>query len=94
MKEYKIIIEPEAIEDLINIKTYITKNDTITKANTFIKELQSKIQTLQNMPQRCRKSLYTKEKNTFDLIYKGYTIVFKIVENNVHILTIFRQRNY
>lgn len=46
------------------------------------------------MPHRCRKSHYTDEENTHDLIYKKYTIVFKIIDDTVHILTIFKQRTY
>ncbi len=46
------------------------------------------------MPQRCRKSYYTDDEDTHDLIYKKYTTVFKTVGNKVHILTIFRQREY
>jgi len=91
---YQIIVESEAFQDLINIKTYITEQDTLNKANKFISELKKSIQTLNSMPQRCRKSYYTDDKNIHDLIYKKYTIVFKIIENKVHILTIFRQREY
>lgn len=91
---YKIVVEPEAIADLINIKTYITEQDTKRKADTFISELKQQIKSLENMPQRCRKSFYTDIENTHDLIYKKYTIVYKIIKDTVHILTIFRQRNY
>ena len=91
---YKIIIEPEAFADLLNIKSYITEQDTQSKANQFISELKINIKTLAEMPNRCRKSYYTKDDNTHDLIYKKYTIVFKIIENKVYILTIFRQRIY
>ena len=31
--QYKIIVEPEALDDLFNIKSYITEQDSITKAN-------------------------------------------------------------
>lgn len=92
--QYKIIIEPEAIEDLLSIKSYITKQDSQTKANQFLSELKAQIKTLNEMPQRCRKSYYTDIENTHDLIHKGYTIVYKIVDIRVHILTIFRQKNY
>jgi len=92
--KYQIIIEPEAFLDLQNIKHYIQTQDTKTKANQFISELKKKIKTLDEMPQRCRKSYYTDEENTYDLIYKRYTIVFKIINNRVHILSIFRQKNY
>ena len=78
----------------MNIKQYITKQDSVSKANQFISELKHSIQSLVQMPQRCRKSYYTDVADTHDLIYKKYTIVFKIVDKNVHILTIFRQRSY
>jgi plasmid stabilization system protein ParE len=92
--KYNIVIEPEAFEDLLRIKQYILKQDSIVKANIFLSELKTQIKTLDEMPQRCRKSYYTISSNTHDLIYKGYTIVFKIVDKKVHILTIFRQKNY
>ena len=91
---YKIIVEPEALQDLHQIKSYITESDSADKANRFISELKQSIKTLNEMPSRCRKSYYTNNENTHDLIYKKYTIVFKIIENSVHILTIFRQREY
>lgn len=91
--KYKIVIEEEAINDLVNIKTYISKDST-KRANDFISELKSIIKTLDTMPNRCRKSLYTKSDNTHDIIYKGYTIVYKIIKNNVYILTIFKRRNF
>ena len=92
--KHNIIVEPEALQDLLNIKSYITKQDSIIKAYNFISELKEKILTLDEMPKRCRKSIYTDSLNTHDLIYKGYTIVFKIIDKSVHILTIFRQRSY
>ena len=36
---YKIIIEPEALQDLYSIKNYIAKQDTPQKASRFISEL-------------------------------------------------------
>ena len=90
---YKIIIEPEALQDLFNIKSYITTQDSTTKANRFILELKEKIKSLNEMPYRCRKSYYANDEETHDLIYKKYTIVFKILDDEVHILTIFRQKD-
>jgi len=90
---YKIIVEPEALQDLFSIKKYITKQDSPNRANKFISELKANIKTLNEMPNRCRKSYYSQEVNTHDLIYKKYTTVFQIVENRVHILSIFRQKS-
>jgi len=53
---YKIIIQPEAIDDLYTIKSYITRSDSIKKANKFISELKQSIKSLDTMPMRCRKS--------------------------------------
>ncbi len=91
---YSVMIEPEAFQDLLRIQIYITEEDALSKANQFILELKNSIKTLNEMPQRCRKSYYTDTKNTHDLIYKKYTTVFQIIENRVHILTIFRQKSY
>ena len=91
---YKIIVESEALQDLFLIKRYITEQDTLMKANKFISELKANIKTLIEMPQRCRKSYYSDEENTYDFIYKKYTTVFKIIDNKVHILSIFRQKSY
>ena len=92
--KYKIIVEPEAQNDLQSIYNHISKQDSKTKAQTFITELYSSIKSLEEMPFRCRNSLYSDDKDTRDLIYKGYTIVFKVIDKKVHALSIFRQRAY
>jgi len=91
---YKIIVEPEALDDLLNIKSYITKQDSMIKANNFISELKQVIKSLDSMAQTCRKSLYSNSEDTHDIIHKGYTVVCKIINHNIHILTIFRQKSY
>lgn len=94
MKKYCIIVEPEAQNDLEVIFDYISNNDSARKSRFFLEELKMQIQTLDYMPFRCRKSYYTEEEDTYDFIYKGYTIVYKVIDTTVHILTIFRQKNY
>jgi len=94
VKQYGIIVEPEAQQDLNSIFKFISHNDTREKATVFLKEIKTQINTLDVLPFRCRKSYYTDEPHTYDLIIKGYTIVYKVIESDVHILTIFRQKNY
>ena len=65
-----------------------------SRAESFLLELKSSISSLDQMPTRCRNSYYTTSKNCKDLIFKGYSIVFKISNTQVHILSIFRQRSY
>lgn len=92
--KYTIIVEPEALNDLKNIYRYISEQDSATKASKFISELHSSIRSLDEMPYRCRESLYIDDKDVRDMIYKKYTIVFKIINENIHILTVFRQRAF
>lgn len=49
--QYEIIVEPEAFEDSQN------------KANIFLSELKSQINTLNKMLKRFRKSYYTDSEN-------------------------------
>ena len=45
------------------------------------------------MPYKCRKSIYFKDETIWDLIYKGYTVVYKIDETNV-VITIIGMKKY
>ena len=91
---YQIIIEPNAKDDLYNIFSYIKNHGSIQSAKNFLGELRKQINSLSYMPNRCRDSLYFEDANTKDLIYKGYTISYHIKANIVHIVAVFRQRNY
>jgi len=91
---YKIVVEPEALNDLMAIYKYISEQDSRNKAAKFTNELKGTLLSLSEMPHRCRQSLYMDQDDVRDLIYKGYTIVFQIRESTVHILTLFRQRAY
>ena len=91
---YTVIIEPSAKDDLSHIFTYISKNDSVNKAEIFLRQLQKQINSLDQMPQRCRNSLYLRDGKTKDMIFKGYTIAFHILDDKVHVVAVFRQKNY
>jgi len=90
--KYKIIIEPEAQQDLQNIFDYISEHDTTTKAKNFLRKLQTTMKSLDFMLQYCRDSYYINDGKTKDLIYHGYTICYHIAETTVHIIAVFRQK--
>ncbi|MBN2824398.1 MAG: type II toxin-antitoxin system RelE/ParE family toxin [Campylobacterales bacterium] len=92
MKQYSVIIEPQAGLDLEAIFDYIATHDTISKAKQFVRKLQKAIDSLSFMPQRCRDSLYIEDGKTKDLIFQGYTICYHIDSDQVHIVALFRQR--
>jgi plasmid stabilization system protein ParE len=90
--DYKIIVEPTAEDDLWSIFNYIQENDSINQARKFLKKLQTAINSLNFMPQRCRNSIYIEDGKTKDLIFQGYTICYHIKDDKVHIVAVFRQR--
>jgi len=75
----KIIRSKKYILSLQNIIIYISK-DSKKRAVNFKNELEKIVNDLVNMPYKFRQSIYFTDKNKRDLIFKGYTIVYKIDE--------------
>ena len=92
MQSYRIIIEPEAGDDLENIYAYISSNDSVTQAQRFLHKLQIAINSLNYMPERFRKSIYIDDGKTHDMVVHGYTICYHIRKKSVHVVAVFRQR--
>lgn len=70
---------------LQDILDFIAK-DSLNIALKFKKELDKKIDDLDFMPYKFRKSIYFDDENIRDLIFKGYCIVYKIYEKEDYIL--------
>ena len=58
---------------------FISK-DSKPRALNFKSEVDNEINNLDNMPYKFRQSIYFEDENIRDLIYKGYTIPYKIDE--------------
>lgn len=50
-------------------------------AHKFKTEILLEIQKVSKMPYSCRKSIYFKDKDIRDLVYKGYVIVYRVKPN-------------
>lgn len=81
--------KPKYIYGLMNILTYI-KNDKPLAAKQFENRLNEQICNLIDFPLKHRKSIYFDDENYRDLIYHGYTIVYKIENEKILILDIFK----
>ena len=57
---------------------YFIALDTKSNAKNFKNELIHKINNLINMPFKFRQSIYFQDENIRDLIFKGYTIVYRV----------------
>ena len=78
-----------------NLKTildFIAK-DKISASNKFKKDLFLQIKNIPNFPYKYRKSIYFNDENIRDMIFKGYTIVYRIkpVKEEIEILGIFNK---
>jgi len=77
---------------LKDVMKYISL-DSKSRAISFKNEIDNQINSLVDMPYRCRKSIYFDDNTKRDLIYKGYTIVYKIDENK-GIITVIGMKKY
>jgi plasmid stabilization system protein ParE len=73
-----------ALQDII---TYISK-DSKARAFNFKSELDNTINDLVHMPYKFRQSIYFTDESIRDLIFKGYTIAYKIDETKDTIVVI------
>jgi len=67
--------------------------DNKNRALAFKSEIDKHVNDLPHMPYKCRKSIYFQDETIRDLIYKGYTIVYKIDETK-EIITIIGMKKY
>lgn len=60
-------------------------NDNPIAAKKFKQDLLTKIKTIPSYPRIFRKSIYFENDLIRDLIFKGYTIVFRINDNTIEV---------
>lgn len=80
----KIIYEKSFVSRLENQLKYIAK-DNPTAAKKFKKAILSRIKQIPKYPEIYRKSIYSNDSSVRDLIYKGYTVVFKIELSQINV---------
>ena len=85
----KIVIEISFSEPLFNILTIIAK-DKKSASKKFNKDLKEKIKLLLKSPFMCRPSIYFEDKKYRDLIFKGYTVIYKVEDDEIKVLDIFK----
>ncbi len=84
-----IIKDEQYLSQLFNILKYIAK-DKKSAALYFERKLNKKIIFLKDNPAQYRKSIYFDDEHYRDLIYQGYTIIYKIEKEKILILEIFK----
>jgi len=64
--------------------------DSPTRARKFKSDLLKRIKEIPTNPYRYRKSVYFEDETIRDLVFKGYTIVFRITEDNIEVFGIVK----
>lgn len=86
----KFVFTSEFKIALNKIKNFIAL-DSPNRAIKFRDELYEKIYALDFMPKKCRKSTLANDESIRDLIFKGYIVVFKIQNDEIKILYIYKE---
>ena len=78
--------------NLFQILNYIAQ-DKFSASENFLNELDKLINNLPNFPFKFRKSEYFDDENIRDMVYKGYTVIYKVneVKSTVDIIRIFNK---
>ncbi|MBN1597850.1 MAG: type II toxin-antitoxin system RelE/ParE family toxin [Bacteroidales bacterium] len=88
----KIVFKDSFLNRLENQIDYIAQ-DSPARARKFKNDLISRIKEIPNNPFRYRKSIYFNSDDIRDLIFKGYTVVFRITEDRIEIFGFVKYQN-
>ncbi|WP_457747472.1 type II toxin-antitoxin system RelE/ParE family toxin [Sulfurimonas sp.] len=88
----RIVRSKKYTKSLQEIMRFISL-DSKNRALEFRKKLDKQIFNIINMPYKYRKSIYFDDDNIRDLIYKGYTVVYKVDEEK-SIITVLGIKKY
>ena len=78
--------------NLFQILDYIAQ-DKLSASEDFLNKLDKLINNLPNFPYKFRKSKYFDDENIRDMVYKGYTIIYRInkTKNTIDIIRMFNK---
>ncbi len=85
------IIESNLYKQKLRFITLNIKKDKSSAAIKFAKDLKKQIKEIPNMPYKYRPSYYYNNESVRDMIFKGYTITYKIYDKHIQIVEIFNQ---
>jgi plasmid stabilization system protein ParE len=91
-KSMKIVFKATFLNRLENQIEYISK-DSPSLARKFKSDLFKKIREIPQYPYSYRKSIYFDVEVIRDLIYKGYTVVFRITEERIEVFGFVKFQN-
>jgi plasmid stabilization system protein ParE len=88
----KIVLKDTFLNRLEEQINYIA-TDNPTRAREFKNEVLEKVKAIPRFPYRCRKSIYFDEENIRDLVFRGFTIVYRITEARIEVFGFVKYKN-
>ncbi len=88
----KIVFKDTFVNRLENQLNYISL-DSPKRARKFKSDLFQRIKEIPANPYRFRKSIYFKDVTIRDLVFKGYTIVFRLTDTAVEVFGFVKFQN-
>ena len=85
------IIESNLYKQKLRFITLNIKKDKSSAAIKFAKDLKKQIKEIPNIPYKYRPSYYYNNESVRDMIFRGYTITYKIYDKHIQIVEIFNQ---
>lgn len=86
----KIVESGQFKQELQTIALRI-KKDKQSASIKFVTRLRKLIKSIPDFPYQYRQSIYFEDKQIRDMIFMGYTIIYEITNEQIHIITIFNQ---
>jgi plasmid stabilization system protein ParE len=87
----QVVRKREYLDELKSIITFIALDST-ARVKQFTKQLDNKVEDLVHFPYKYRQSLHHGNEEIRDLIFKGYTIVYRIntKDEKIEVIEIFK----
>lgn len=88
---FEVLLTEDAVADLNDIFTYISKHDSVDNAEYVLDEIEKKFVSLTELPER---GVYPKElivlgiRDYREIFFKPYRIIYRIIRTNVYIYLI------
>lgn len=69
-------------------------DDKKSAAHTFRREILHECYSLSDFPYRCRRSIHYNDDNIRDLIFKGWTVIYKIADDEIIVFALTKYEDY
>ena len=68
--------------------------DKTSAAHAFRREILRECHSLSDFPYRCRRSIHYNDDTIRDLIFKGWTVMYKIADDEIKVFALTKYEDY